>query len=54
MEEPVSRQKLPVISGVTCDSRQVKPGYAFVSRQMVIDILPRRFKKGPVLFLQKK
>ena len=31
MEEPVSRQKLPVISGVTCDSRQVKPGYAFVA-----------------------
>ncbi|HHU91921.1 MAG TPA: UDP-N-acetylmuramoyl-L-alanyl-D-glutamate--2,6-diaminopimelate ligase [Halanaerobiaceae bacterium] len=31
MEEVVCQEKLPLIKGVTCDSREVKPGYAFVA-----------------------
>lgn len=31
MEGPVCQEILPAIKGVTCDSREVKPGYAFVA-----------------------
>ncbi|MFP4660636.1 MAG: Mur ligase family protein [Halanaerobiales bacterium] len=31
MEELISQEKIPNLTGVACDSRKVKPGYAFVA-----------------------
>ena len=31
MEDVISQEELPTITGIACDSRKVKPGYAFVA-----------------------